>query len=77
MFARQVPMTLEQLKAQREALQAARFSGVLTVKAGDKWVTYKSDAELQSALHDLDREIAQQEGRPRARRIRAYAGKGL
>ena len=51
-------MTLEQLKAQREALQAARFNGVLTVKAGDKWVTYKSDAELQSALHDLDREIA-------------------
>jgi len=69
-------MTLEQLKAQR-ALQAARFNGVLTVKAGDKWVTYKSDAELQSALHDLDREIAQAEGRPRARRIRTYAGKGL
>ncbi|MCK2097712.1 phage head-tail joining protein [Thauera aromatica] len=43
-------MTLEQLKAQREALQAACFNGVLTVKAGDKWVTYKSDAELQSAL---------------------------
>jgi hypothetical protein len=39
-------MTLEQLKAQREALKAARFNGVLTVKAGDKWVTYKSDAEL-------------------------------
>jgi hypothetical protein len=59
-------MTLEQLKAQREALQAARFNGVLTVKAGDKWVTYKSDAELQSALHDLEREIAQT-GRPPAR----------
>jgi len=47
------------------------------VKAGDKWVTYKSDAELQSALGDLDREIAKAEGRPRARRIRTYAGKGL
>ena len=70
-------MTIEQLKAQREALQAARFNGVLTVKAGDKWVTYKSDAELQSALHDLDREIALAEGRPPARRIRTYAGKGL
>ena len=70
-------MTLEQLKAQREALQAARFNGVLTVKAGDNWVTYKSDAELQSALGDLDREIAKAEGRPRARRIRTYAGKGL
>ena len=68
---------LARFTAAREALQAARFNGVLTVKAGDKWVTYKSDAELQSALHDLDREIAQQEGRPPARRIRTYAGKGL
>ncbi|MDD3676897.1 phage head-tail joining protein [Thauera propionica] len=70
-------MTLEQLKAQREALKSARFNGVLTLKAGDKWITYKSDAELQSALSDLEREIAQAEGHPRARRIRTYAGKGL
>lgn len=70
-------MTLEHLKAQREALQSARFNGVLTVKAGAKWVTYKSDAQLQSALDDLEREIAITEGRPRARRIRTYAGKGL
>ncbi len=62
-------MTFEQLKIQREALQSARFNGVLTVKAGDKWATYKSDAELQSALGDLDREIAKLEGRPHARRI--------
>ena len=70
-------MTLEQLKAQREALQAARFNGVLTVKAGDKWLTYKSDAELQAALQDLEREVANAEGRRPARRIRTYAGKGL
>ena len=70
-------MTLEQLKAQREALLAARFSAALTIRAGDKWLTYKSDAELQSALDDLEREIAKAEGRPRARRIRIYAGKGL
>jgi len=70
-------MTLEQLTAQREALQSARFNGVLTIKAGDKWVTYKSDAELQSALSDLEREIARQEGRPRARRMRTICGKGL
>jgi hypothetical protein len=70
-------MTLEQLTAQREALLSARFNGVLTIKAGDKWVTYKSDAELQAALHDLDREIAKTQGRARARRIRTYAGKGL
>ena len=70
-------MTLEQLKAQQEALQAARFNGVLTVKAGDKTVTYKSNVEIQAALSDLEREIARLQGRPRARRIRTVCGKGL
>ena len=70
-------MTLEQLKAQQEALQAARFNGVLTVKAGDKTVTYKSNVEIQAALSDLEREIARLQGRPRARRIRTICGKGL
>ena len=70
-------MTLEQLKAQREALQAARFNGVLTVKAGDKTLTYKSNTEIQAALSDLEREIARLQGRPRARRIRTVCGKGL
>ncbi|GAB1422970.1 hypothetical protein MASR2M16_02040 [Thauera terpenica] len=70
-------MTLEQLKAQREALQAARFNGVLTVKAGDKTVTYKSNVEIRAALSDLEREIARLQGRPRARRIRTVCGKGL
>ena len=57
-------MTLEQLKAQQEVLQAARFNGVLTVKAGDKTVTYKSNVEIQAALSDLEREIARLQGRP-------------
>ncbi len=70
-------MTLEQLKTQREALQAARFNGVLTVKAGDKTVTYKSNIEIQAALSDLEREIARLQGRPRARRVRTVCGKGL
>lgn len=70
-------MTLDQLKAQQEVLQAARFNGVLTVKAGDKTVTYKSNVEIQAALSDLEREIARLQGRPRARRIRTVCGKGL
>lgn len=70
-------MTLDQLKAQHEALQTARFSGVLTVRAGDKWVTYRSDKELVGALTTLRREIDRLEGKPSARRIRVYAGKGL
>jgi len=70
-------MTLEQLKTQREALQAARFNGVLTVRAGDKLVTYKSDADLRAAMGDLEQEIAKAEGRVRARSIRTYCSKEL
>lgn len=70
-------MTLEQLKAQRDALKAARYAGVLTVKAGDKLVTYRSDNELQAALADIETEIATLAGRRPPRRIRIYAGKGL
>ncbi|WP_291455081.1 hypothetical protein [Cupriavidus sp.] len=50
---------------------------MLTVKAGDKWLTYKSDAEMQAAIRDLEREIANAEGRRPARRIRVYTSKGL
>ena len=70
-------MTPDQLKAQREALLAARYNGVLSLKAGDKWVTYRSDAELQSALNGIEREMALAEGRPRPRSIRTICGKGL
>ena len=70
-------MTIEELKAQLDALRAARYSGMLTVKAGDKWLTYKSDAEMQAAIHDLEREIANAEGRRSARRIRVYTSKEL
>lgn len=70
-------MTLEQLLAQREALLSARFNGVLTVKAGDKTVTYKSHVEIQAALADLEREIARVQGKPSTRCLRTICQKGL
>jgi len=70
-------MTLDQLKALHEALLSARYNGVLSIKAGDKWITYKSDAELRAALSSLEREIGQLSGKPRARSIRTVCGKGL
>jgi hypothetical protein len=70
-------MDLEQLKGQRDVLMAARFQGVLTVKAGDKLVTYRSDAEMRTALNDLERRIATLEGRSMSRRILTYVDKGL
>lgn len=70
-------MTLEQLRAQRDALRTARYQGVLIVRAGDKWVNYKSDKEMASALAALEREIAALEGRKRRRTLHTYAQKGL
>lgn len=70
-------MTLAQLNTQREALLNARYNGVLSIKAGDKWITYKSDAEMRTALAAIEREIGKQSGRPAARRLRAVCGKGL
>lgn len=34
-------MESEHLIAMRDTLRAARYNGALTVRAGDKWVTYK------------------------------------
>lgn len=70
-------MTLDQLKKQRDALMTARFQGVLTVRAGDKWVTYRSDAELADALTAIEREIKRAQGQNNPRRIRTVCSKGL
>ena len=70
-------MTTSQLQAQRAALQAALFQGVLTVRAGDKSVTYKSNAEMREALAVLDEQIAESEGRKRVKRLLPYTKKGL
>lgn len=70
-------MTLEQLKSQRDALCAARYTGTLVVKAGDKQVTYKSDAEMASALAALERDITALHGKRRSKRVLTYALKGL
>lgn len=70
-------MELSELKRLRDELVAARFSGALTVKAGEQWVTYKSEAEMRAALEALEREIAAAEGRARPRRLLAWCSKGL
>lgn len=70
-------MDIQQLRAQHDALRAARYQGVLTVRAGDKWVTYKSDKEMASALAALEREIDTLTGKKRCKTLRTYAKKGL
>lgn len=69
-------MSNSQLQVQKAALQAALFQGVLTVRAGDKSVTYKSNAEMREALAVLDEQIAEAEGRKRVKRLLPYTIKG-
>ena len=70
-------MTPDRLAAWRDALLEARFRGVLTVKAGDKSVTYRSDAELAAAIAAVEVELAQTSGRRRPRFLATTAAKGL
>lgn len=70
-------MTLQQLAAQREALFRAICRGVLTVKAKDTSVTYKSNKDMRGALAMLDEGISLPEGKGKVRRIVACGDDGL
>jgi hypothetical protein len=70
-------MTIVEMTTQREALLAARFRGVRTVEIEGKRVTYATDAEMASALTDLERRIATAAEGGRRRRILTSASKGL
>ena len=69
--------TLAELQARREALTAARSSGVARVSYDGKTVDYRSVAEIDRAIEALDREIAAAEGRRVIRHLRVTTGKGL
>ncbi len=70
--------TYEELQAQRAVLIEARRSGVRSVAYSDgAMVQYRSDAELAAALANLDREIANTQGRRGATRFTFQTSKGL
>jgi hypothetical protein len=64
-----------QLETMREALLKARFAGVRTVEYDGRRVTYATDAEMASALADLDRLIAIASA-PRVTQVRISSSKG-
>jgi hypothetical protein len=70
-------MEPQELITLRDTLRAARYNGALTVRAGDKWVTYKSDKEMATALDALERELAAITGKKRKKCMLTYAEKGL
>lgn len=68
--------TLEEMKQQRTALQEAVTSGTLSVRHGDKSVTYQSTDSMLKALSRLEAMIRRAEGGPR-RRFVYQRNKGL
>ncbi len=70
-------MTLDDLQTRRDALLAARYRGVRTVEIDGRRITYATDAEMASALADLERRIADTTAGTRRRIVRATASKGL
>lgn len=70
--------TLSELQTRLETLKKARGSGALMVRHGDQSVTYRSLAEMEQIISELEGEIAALGG-TRRRKIRyAYqSGKGL
>lgn len=69
--------TVTELQARREALLASRSSGVARVSYDGKTVEYRSLAEIDRAIEQLDRDIAVAEGRRTIRHLRVTADKGL
>jgi len=70
-------MTFDELTVQRDVLLAARYRGVRTVEIEGRRVTYATDAEMASAITDLERRIALAGSNGRRRRILTSASKGL
>ncbi|HIP22414.1 MAG TPA: hypothetical protein EYG79_02290 [Rhodobacteraceae bacterium] len=69
--------TILDLKSRREALSASRSSGVARVSYDGKTVEYRSLAEIERAIEQLDRDIAAMEGRRIIRHVRVTTSKGL
>lgn len=66
---------ISQLEAMREALLKARYAGVRTVEYDGRRITYATDAEMATALADLDRRIAAASA-PRVTQVRISSSKG-
>lgn len=68
---------LAQLQAWKASLEEARYAGERTVEYGDKKVEYRTDAEMRTALADLNRQIDAASGASRIALIRVSSSKGI
>lgn len=69
--------TLVELRDRLENLRALRAGGEHEVTFGDERVVFRSDAELASAIDDLERQIAAAGGARPVRIVRFSTSKGV
>jgi ribosomal protein L29 len=69
--------SITELEARLEALKAQRDSAVARVSYDGRTVEYRGTAEINSAIADLERELAALQGKAPVRQIRVYTSKGL
>ncbi|WP_412057169.1 phage head-tail joining protein [Bartonella sp. DGB2] len=67
---------LKRLRQQRDALAEGLYSAAQSIRHGDKQIYNRSVSENKLSLAALDAEIAQLEGRPKARLFYIAAGRG-
>jgi hypothetical protein len=67
---------ITQLVLWREALLRARYAGTRMVEYDGKRITYGTDAEMATALADLERRIAADNGQ-RVTQVRINSNKGV
>jgi hypothetical protein len=72
-----VAATATQLQAWIDALKAARASGALSVRQGEEMVTYRSLAEINSAIAANEQELSELGGLKTVRGYRITTCKGL
>jgi len=70
-------VTLNDLIAKRDALETARFEGVTSVTYDGRHIQYRSDAEMATAIADLNRRIAACNGQRPVSMITFSSRKGL
>ena len=70
-------MTVDEMTAKRDALLDARAKAVRTVEFEGRRVSYATDAEMASAIADLERRIDAARSGGRRRIVRTTASKGL
>lgn len=70
-------MELDRMRTLLNALQEARYAGVRSVSYDGRTITYGSDAEMATAITDLETRLAAASGAPKRRRWGTITTKGL